>query len=1123
MKRFNKLYFINWAISVIFFQIATLGSTHAQDYTDAVVSVDFKNTSIRDVFNFLQKNTDYKFSFDEQDLVQVPTITLKLENSSISEILDEISRITELKFRRINNIINVTTDRSQQRSEVNEQSQKIKVTGKVTAAFNNEPVPGVNIYEKGTSSGTITGFDGTYTLIVNSSGTLVYSFIGYKTQEIEVRNRSEINVVLEEDVQALEEVVIVGYGEQKRSNVIGSISSVKAEELENKAQTRLDQALQGMAAGVIVSRNGGAPGATPTIHIRGVGSISNTEPLWIIDGIRMQPGNHFDIDDVESIEILKDAAASAVYGAKAAHGVILVTTKRGKGDLQVNFKSSLGKRSPINLPTLLGSEDFVKYKTQSRTNAGQNPEPSWSTWEHDTDWLDAYYDGSGLLQSYDLSVSRGVENFNLYTSFGVDDEQGILIDNKYTRLSARINSDLTLSKWLKIGESILLSRVKENPIDNFNENYSGAIPYRSIPIMPIYDESNPFGGWGTAPVYFQGPNPVASQYQQHESRNYNRIDGNIFVEAKPVKGLFLRGTVGYNFMSFFGEKFHEAFNYGAFANPINSLTFSHANDETITGNLVATYEKTFNKHDFKIMGGYEASMFTTKHFNLIGTDFPLDVAWSFNLATGALNTTDRFNIYESRLLSQFGRLNYSFNGKYLFEANIRRDASAPKFGPKNIWGIFPSFSVGWRVSDEPFFSDLPYLNTLKIRASTGKLGSDNIGDYIYLKTYTSQFSSYAYDLNGQNKQSGFFISRFPNEGVKWEEVNMHNIGFDLTAFENKVSLTAEFYIKDTKDLLYGVPIPASVGIAVHNFNPVNPEINIGSIRNQGIDIELGYKTSFNELKFDISGNASFMKNEVRELNNEYITGGDGGQQIGGMTRTQAGQPMSSFYGYIVQQMLNTDSDVYAVNSWAPDGTYQEGGTGPGDLMFMDISGPNGVPDGQITAEHDRTFIGNPWPKLAYALNTALSFKGLDLSLQFQGIQGVDVFNADKAYTRNFFGDNNTTTLIYEAWTPENHTEHPRNIANDPNGNFSRPSTYFIEDGSYLKLRNIQLGYSLRDHFLKKLNVDRMRLYVNANNIFTITGYSGLDPEIAGSNISRGIDYGLYPQVRTISGGIELNF
>jgi TonB-linked SusC/RagA family outer membrane protein len=1003
---------------------------------------------------------------------------------------------------------------------------KRTISGRVTAS-NKEPIPGVSVYEKGTTTGTLSDADGRFTLTVNTEATLVFSSIGYVTQEVPLGTQTVVNLALAEDVRALDEVIVVGYGEQKRSNVTGAISSVNVQNMENKSVLRMDQALQGMAAGVNVTRDGGAPGAAPTIHIRGVGSIGNTEPLWIVDGIRMSPGNQFDVDDVESIEILKDAAASAIYGIRAAHGVILVTTKRGKGSLQVNFKTSLGKRSPIHLPTLLNSADFVKYKKESRLNAGQNPEPAWDNYQDDTDWIKAFYGGSGVVNTYDLSVSKGDDKSNFFLSFGHDTEDGILIDNNYKRYSMRLNSDMKLTKWLKMGESILLSRVIENPIGNNNENTTGGVPYRSIPIMPIHDPTNEFGGWGKGPVYFQGPNPVATQYQQHETRTYSRVDGNVYLEANPLSGLTIRGTVGYNYYNYLGQKFDEAFNYGSFSNPIAALTYSSGNDQTITGNLVATYARSIKKHNFKIMGGYEAMKYDSRHFNVIGNRFPVDVASSINLATGSIATTDKANVNQSRLISQFARFNYNYDEKYLIEANIRHDASAPNFAMKNIWGTFPSVSAGWRISQERFFQNVPYITNLKLRASSGSIGSNNSRDFIYLPTYTSQFSYYSFDVNGSNKVPGFFISRFTNADVTWERVVMHDVALDMKAFENKFSISVDYYIKDTKDMLYQVPIPSSSGIAVHNFDPVSPEINVGTMRNTGFDIDLGYNTSIKKFDINVTGNTSFMKNLLTKLSddrNGALISGSGGGQIGGMTRTQAGKPVSSFYGYQVQQILNSANDVYAVNSWAADGTYQEAGTGPGDFMYRDLSGPDGKPDGEVTAEHDRTFIGNPWPKMTYALNIGVTYNRIvDLALQFQGVQGVDVFNASKAYTRNFFGDNNTTTDIFEAWTPDHHTNNPRNIASDPNQNWGKPSSYFVENGSYLKLRNIQIGFNVPSRLLEKWHMKKLRFYVNGNNVLTFTKYSGLDPEIAGSNLSRGVDFGYYPQVRTFTGGFELQF
>ena len=998
-------------------------------------------------------------------------------------------------------------------------AQTKTITGIITSATN-ELQPGVSIFEKGSSNGAISDADGKYSITVSGEAVLVFSSIGFLTQEVKVGAESVINVTLEIDSKTLDEVVIVGYGEQKRSNVTGAVTSVKVADMQNKTQLRLDQALQGMAAGVTVARDGGAPGARPSVHIRGAGSISGTEPLWVVDGVRMDPGNQFDIDDVESLEVLKDAAAAAIYGISAAHGVILVTTKRGKGDPKITFKSSISKRQPINLPTFLNSAEFVKYRKEGRLAAGQNPDPSWDNYTADTDWMDAFYAGSGLVQSYDLSVSKGDEKSSYYLSLGHDNEEGILIDNNLKRYSIRLNTDIRLAKWLKIGESALISRVTENPIGNNNENYSGAIPFRSIPIMPIHDENNPYGGWGMGPAYFNGPNPVATQYQQHESKAHNRVDGNAYAELTPLKGLTIRGTLGYNFYSYMTERFNESFDYGTFADPLNRLYYFSTESQSVLGNVVATYTQQIQNHSFKVMAGYEALKYDTRGVNASASGFYTDQASSFNLASGAVSIPDPYQPLGERMLSQFGRLNYSYNDRYLFEFNLRHDAVGSKFAPEHRWGLFPSVSAGWRISEENFFQNVNFVTSLKIRGSVGQLGSDNTMKFGWQPTYTAQFSRYSFDMLGANKVSGYYISRVTNGAVEWEEINVYNAGFDAKFFENKFSLTFEVYRRDTEKLLYPVPVPSSVGIATHNFDPVSPEINIGTMRNSGIDIELGYTETFGNFSINTSGNVSYLKNKMLKLfGDAYVTGGYGGGQISGMTRTQPGHPISSFYGYVVQQMLNTPGDVYAVNTYADDGIYQEAGTAPGDFMYKDLNG-----DGEITPDGDRTFIGNPWPKFTYALNLSVSYKGIvDVSAQFQGVAGVDVFNASKAYTRNFFGDNNSTTDIRQAWTPEHHTNNPRNIATDPNGNFGRPSTYFVEDGSYLKLRNLQLGFNLPSKYLTKAGLKKLRVYANANNLLTITKYSGFDPEIAGSNVARGVDYGQYPQVRTFGAGLEVQF
>jgi len=832
----------------------------------------------------------------------------------------------------------------------------------------------------------------------------------------------------------------------------------------------------------------------------------------------MGTGNFFDIDDVESIEVLKDASASAIYGAQAAHGVILVTTKRGKnnGKINVDFKAIVGQNSPINLPTMLNRDQFIDVATKSRQAAGQQPDPSWSgSGLPDTNWSDEIFAGSGLEQSYNLAISNGSDKANYYISGGYDTEEGIIVNNSFERYSLRANSDFKLFDGkVSVGESLLLSRTVDKP----NGGNDG-IPWRSIPMMPVYDETNPYGGWGKAPTYFQGANPLAQQYQNHALNTNNRFNGNVYFEWEIIEGLKFRSTFGLNYTAYLGERFSEAFSYGSLTNTVNDLEYISDDDNTLTANYVLTYEKSVGNHNFKAMAGYEAVKSDGRRFGASMNSFPLDVAWSFNIATGDPNVTNRSTISASRILSQFGRFNYNYSDKYLFEASIRRDASAPKFGAENLWGVFPSFSAGWRISEESFLKDHPVISNLKLRLSSGTLGSDNIGSYLYSKTYYTNMDYYTFNSSGTDKVPGFFLNRFPNEAVKWEEITMNDIGIDLGLFDNKLSFVIDYYEKNTTDMLYSVPLPLSVGISRNNQNPQSVSMNIGEMKNTGFEFAVNYVETFNELKVNVSANASFMKNELIKLREDaFINGGSeayGGFNLGNTARSEEGQPLSSFYGYEFVKIIDSQEEIDALNAAAPDGIYQTNGTAPGDLLYRDIDG-----DKEITNE-DQTFIGNPWPKMIYGLTTNFEWRNFDLNIFLQGVQGVDLYNANKGLYQQIYADFNTSTEALNAWTQQNMTNQPRLIQSDPNGNFRNISSYFVEDGSYLKVRNIQFGYNLPKSLLNRINMSKARVFINADNVLTLTKYSGLDPEVAGGNTGRGVDFNNYPQVRSISFGVEL--
>ncbi len=1008
------------------------------------------------------------------------------------------------------------------------------ITGQVTDISTNQALPGVNMVVKNTTIGTVTDVEGNYRLTVpDDAETLVFSSVGYTGEEVAIGSQTVINLAMAPDIQSLSEVVVVGYGTQKKSDLTGSISSVQPEDLTRISERQLETALQGRAAGVQVARGEGSPGSGSKVTIRGAGSLGDTSPLYVIDGVPQAPGNFFNMNDVESVEILKDASAAAIYGARAAHGVILVTTKRGSaGKTSINIRTSVGQRRAVALPNMLSTPDFIAGASEARRNAGVDLDSSWDNPQAlpSTNWADELF-GSGLEQSHNLSVSGGSENATFFISGGYDKEEGIMVDNSFERYSLRANSDFKIGEGIKIGESLLISRTQENPTTQDNSDLQGL--YRAVPTMPVRDPDNPFGGWGRGPSYFAGANPVAAQQQNHINNRNTRINGNVYAEVKPVDGLTLRGSFGANLEARVQRNFGEAFDYGQVAGG-DGLSYLSTDDEQFNTNLVLNYTRTVGKHNFTVLGGYEYFWRDGIQFSASANQFPIQYAESFALAAGEVNIPERTTIDDQyRLQSLFGRINYSYADKYLLTANVRRDGSS-RFGPDNQYGIFPSVSVGWRIIEEDFMQNAAFLSNLKLRASYGVLGSDRIGDYLFSRTYANDRSAYVFDasgVRGGDKVLGFYLRRFPNADIQWEEVRQTNLGLDVGFLEGRLNLTADYYIKTTTRMLYSIQLPLSYGVSQDRGDPNSVPVNVGEMENRGLELAADYRYNINDWRFNISANAAWNANELLSLDTEEdeITRGLGGTSTsinGSAVITTPGQPAGTFYGYEVEGIFQSEAEVQQANDNAPNGTYQANGTAPGDLRYRDISGPDGVPDGEITAD-DRTFLGNPWPKLAYGLNINVGYKGFDLTLFFQGVQGVDIFNATKAYYRSFFSDYNSSDLVFERWTAENPTGNPRLNVNDPNGNFSNASSYFVEDGSYLKLRNVQLGYTLPETLLSSIRLTNVRLFVNAQNILTLTGYDGLDPEVSNgddNNTRQGVDdLSRYPQTRLISAGLQIGF
>ena len=1009
--------------------------------------------------------------------------------------------------------------------------QQIEITGTVTDAQTGDPLPGVNIVVQGTTQGTTTDMDGNYTIEAPADATLVFSFVGYQERRVNLDGREEINISLRQAVTELEEVVAIGYGTQRKSDLTGSVSSIPQEEIETESANSLAEAIQGKSAGIYVTQGSGQPGQGADITVRGATSINGLNPLWIVDGVRMGTGKNFNIKDVKSVEILKDAASSAIYGAQAAGGVVLVTTKRGAEaeDMQIDFTAKYGQREAVELYDLLETQNFIQAKRAIGVDA-----PRWDNTSQlpNTDWIDVKF-RSAQEQEYNLSLSGSSENTNYYISGNYKREDGIVIDNYFERFSLRINSDYQIADNFKVGESLYGWKSFTNP-----EN-GGGFPFRSVPTMKKYNPENEMGGWGMHPPggYYEGTNPLMQQMAHHNDNNDYALRGNVYAQWDILESLQFKTTFKGAFGTWNNSHFQEAWALGALSHPQAEFSKSFGDWQNYMANFVLTYDKSFGNHNLTAMAGYEALKNESTDVNASTSEFPVPVAQSFNLSTRTERSAGG-GIGIGRTLSQFGRISYNYDRRYLLQANIRRDGS-DKFGPQNKWGVFPSVSAGWRISEESFMQNIDFISNLKLRGGYGVLGSDAIGQFLYETTYTSlNVHSFA-----DERYSGWGINKFPNRSVKWEEVKQTDIGVDMGFFDNSLTFTFDWYKKETEDMLYQVRLPVSSGIGGHNSSPQDVPINLGQIDNKGVEFTLNYQNQTGDFTYSFGGNASFNENEVKQLgvNNIPIrSGGAGRTWNSSISITETGSPMGMFYGYVVDGIFESDQAVEQLNNQLPEGEfYQSAQTGAGDLRYRDIASTNEAgevimePDGKITAA-DKTHIGNPWPEIVYGFNGSVEYKGFDLRFNFHGVAGNDIYNGAMAYTHNIYGDYNTTSEVFGAsyFNGNDLTDQPRlgffdeegNYVKDPNGNYQNVSSYFVQDGSYLKLRNLQIGYSLPSAILNSINMQHARIYISGQNLFTITDYSGIDPELAGNVKSRGIDnISIYPHTRLIAVGLELGF
>ena len=1043
----------------------------------------------------------------------------------------------------------------------------VTIQGVVSDA-NGEPMIGVSVLEQNTTNGTITDIDGHYTLDIAEGKTLEVSYVGYKTQAIKIQSgKTTYDITLQEDVEVLDDVIVIGYGTQKRSDVTGSISSVSAEDIADFSSKSLAESLQGLAAGVTVTKGSGSPGESAEILIRGAGSLNGMAPLYVVDGVAQDAGFNFNMRDVESIEVLKDAGSAAIYGSQAAGGVILITTKKGQSErTKVDLNARVGWRNITSNIKLLGTEDWIRARDAWGTGNTLDVLGASSVSElPNTDWMDVMF-GTGIEQEYNASVSAGGEKTKMFLSLGFLDEKGTYMDTRARRYSFRTNLDHKIGKHVTIGESVYGAMTQSNPSTS-SSIYNHTIPFRTVPVAEVYDED---GNYAQTPMSVgSGPNfaGLEAAYHDIQDKNYY-VNGQAYLHVMFIPELTWHTTASAALGAYSKRYFTEYQDFGPVQVGVEGGTLdSYAGTNLkLMFNSVLTYDKHWGDHGFKAMVGTEWWKYDGYDLSVTSYGFSIPVAESIALASSGATKDASDGIPQERRGSAFARVNYDYQGKYLLAVNFRADAS-DRFVKKNRWGFFPSVNAGWRMSEERWIKDnaSDWLSNLKIRGSWGILGNDNIPQYMYMSTYSTTGISHAFD-NSSIGQTGAWIAILGNEDLKWEEVNQVDIGLDLGFFSNRLTVTYDYYNRQTRDMLYQGSLCLSSGMSYY-FNSDDPAntvpvyFNAGLVENQGHEVSIQWQDRKSDFTYSIGVNMSFNQNLVKQVGDQpgastIDKGLDSSWPL--LARTEDGQPMSMFYGYGVLGIFQSQEQVdeynqYALDMWRQqnpnhqygyaengqplnaDGKeigiyYQRENTGVGDLIFDD----NG--QGRVTAA-SRKYIGNPWPKMTMGINASFAYKGFDLALVFSGAFGFDIMNLVKPYTHMFMSDNTTAAIFNTSCFGKDNTT----VTSDPrvgylndkgavigdgaaNRNYSTVSSYLIEKGDYLKLKNLSFGYTLPQKYSRKAKMEKLRIYFSAQNLFTITKYSGNDPEIGGNSLMYNVDHqNRYLPSRLFSFGLDVTF
>lgn len=1098
-------------LTVIFICLFSL-SVQATGYSQsAKVNLNLKEISLKEVFKMIEKQTPCRFFYNDQFVDLDSKVSFKANDITVDEALNIILKDANVTHKVLENNLVVIAPIDNQ--------AKNTVSGTVTDSQTGESLPGVSIFIKGTTKGTVTDKQGKFSLTsTNPNATLVFSFIGYDKQEVNLNGNQNITVALVANVKNLDEVVVIGYGTTKKSDLTGSVGSVQGTALAKRQTTQLSSALQGAISGVMVTQNNSAPGATASIRIRGITTIGTSDPLVIIDGV---PGGSIDDinpKDVESMSVLKDAAAASIYGSRAASGVILVTTKRGKmGFSNITYNFEYGIEKPTSMPTYTGAVKYMQYANEQKWNDNGNVGTTYPVFTQDyianyaanhaanpdlypdTDWSSLILKKSSMRQTHSLTISSGTKNLQTNASFTLDNVGALYDLRSYKRINARVNNDIMINKYLSATIDLNVKRVESGA------PATGDPTFNARQAAPIYAAMWTDGLVGAGKV---GANPYGLlEYGGTSNTWNNQLSGKISLDFKPIAGLKLSAVFSPTFNYDKNKSFSKAIPYTNYNDPntyvgfiqgavTTSLSESRNDGYFHTTQFLGNYEKSIGKHNLNVMAGYENYYSTYESLGASRDAYELTNYPYLDLGPLTLRNNSG-SATENAYRSYFGRVMYNFSNKYYIQANIREDGSS-RFDPKYRWGTFPSVSTGWVISSENFMKKLPVISYLKLRASWGALGNERIGNYPYQSTIAFG-NTLLYQGTTPVSVTTAAQTTYAIPNISWEKTETTDFGVDLNMLKNRLRLTGDYYLKTTKDMLLALQIPPSLGFD-------NPNQNTGKMNTKGWEVELSWSDKIGEIGYSASVNVSDFKSKMGDL---------GGTEFIGDQIKVKGSEYNEWYGFVSEGLFQNAADVAASPKLYANSK-------PGDIKYKDISGPNGVPDGIISAQYDRVRLGGSLPRYMYGGNLQFDYKGFDLGIVFQGVGKQNARITPNMVRPLQVAWTSVPTAIEGKFWSVNNTEaqnlaarFPRLSENGANGNNYVMSDFWLFNGSYFRLKNVSLGYTIPSTLTNKIKLQSVRFYTTVSDLFSYNHYlKGWDPEVADSS---------YPITMSFIFGVSVKF